>query len=113
MLFFASIAFTLLLSLAQISVLSAPLAVRQRVTPQACTGPNGTGVCVPLNVSPPGSTDGNCINVNNTIQSLILNDDDECISYSSTDCVLTADAPGDLIAANSHNLPGGINSLVC
>ncbi|KAJ7488994.1 hypothetical protein FB451DRAFT_1390183 [Mycena latifolia] len=54
--FSASIAFTFVLSLSGIAVRSAPIAQRADIVPQACTGPNGTGTCTPLNVASPQPT---------------------------------------------------------
>ncbi|KAJ7876677.1 hypothetical protein B0H14DRAFT_2713652 [Mycena olivaceomarginata] len=52
MFFSASIALSLVLAFSRISVYSAPkLAVRGDFVPQACSGPNGTGTCTPLNVT--------------------------------------------------------------
>jgi hypothetical protein len=53
--------------------------------PQACSGPNGTGTCVDLNVASsnptgPAINPAACTNVNNP-KSLVLNPDNDCVSF--------------------------------
>ncbi|KAJ6612864.1 hypothetical protein B0H10DRAFT_274975 [Mycena sp. CBHHK59/15] len=79
-LFSASIAFTFVLSLSGIAVHSAPI-VHKRDLVQACTGPNGSGECVVLNVAAQdASLAAGCTNVSG-ISSLIMNVDDDCVSF--------------------------------
>jgi hypothetical protein len=59
------------------------LAVRGDFVPQACSGPNGTGTCTPLNVTL-GDGLGSCTNLDFLAKSLILNVDNDCVS---TKCV--------------------------
>ncbi|KAJ7687734.1 hypothetical protein B0H17DRAFT_1332350 [Mycena rosella] len=98
MFFSASIAFTFVLSLSGIAVHSAPVAQRADFVPTACTGPNGTGTCTPLNVASPqppplpAINPAACTNVSN-VRSLVLNVDNDCVSFPTPDCTLDFSDP--------------------
>ncbi|KAJ7892232.1 hypothetical protein B0H13DRAFT_2024483 [Mycena leptocephala] len=119
MFFSASIALSLVLSFSGIAVHSAPvkLAVRADVVPQACSGPNGTGTCTPLNVTL-GDGLGACTNVD-TPQSLVLNVDNDCVSFKNADCTLDFSDPNDFAVehfsddADVNNLSVVVKSLSC
>ncbi|KAF8135840.1 hypothetical protein K438DRAFT_1997316 [Mycena galopus ATCC 62051] len=110
MFFSASIALALL-SLSGIAVYSAPLNIRDTVQ-QACTGPNGSGTCTPLN----GDA---CLNTPN-LGSLILNRDADCGGYPLPDCNFinpdgtVASAVREIFSDTSQNVAGlGIQSVSC
>ncbi|KAJ7444626.1 hypothetical protein B0H11DRAFT_2291191 [Mycena galericulata] len=117
MFFSASIAFTFVLSLSGIAVHSAPIVARDFV-PQACTGPNGSGTCTPLNVASPNPTGpainpAACTNVSG-IQSLILNPDNDCTTFTLADCNTDeANFATEQFSDDSGNLAAGILSVSC
>ncbi|KAJ6632318.1 hypothetical protein B0H10DRAFT_1976937 [Mycena sp. CBHHK59/15] len=119
MFFPASIAFTLLLSLSGIAVHGAPVVSRE-VVPQACTGTNGSGICLPLNVAP-DNTSGNgpainpaaCTNVANSVRSLILNVDNDCVGFPNPDCELGDGVAQEIFSDASGDLPAGLLSFSC
>ncbi|KAK7062313.1 hypothetical protein R3P38DRAFT_3167306 [Favolaschia claudopus] len=87
--YFASIAFTLVLSLSGV-VYGAPTA-KQTKPPQVCTGVNGSGTCTNLNFAP---TDSNgvakdnspdCTNVSNA-KSLVMDVSDDCETFPFANC---------------------------
>jgi hypothetical protein len=61
------------------------IAAREDFVPQACSGPNLTGTCTPLNVASsnptgPAINPAACTNVSNP-KSLKLNVDNDCVSF--------------------------------
>ncbi|KAJ7054238.1 hypothetical protein C8F01DRAFT_1164502 [Mycena amicta] len=122
MFFSASIVASFVLALSGIAVHSAPVAPQARAdfVPQACSGPNGTGTCVPLNVASPNTSGpainpAACTNVNNPA-SFVLNEDNDCVSFPNADCQLNF-ANGDFatehFSDDSSNLAPGILSVSC
>ncbi|KAF7328557.1 hypothetical protein MVEN_02543400 [Mycena venus] len=115
MFFRTSVALSLVLSFSVIAVYSAPLK-RADFVPQACSGPNGTGTCVDLNVTV-GDGPGACTNVN-APKSLILNVDNDCVSIPGPDCNLDFEA-GDVAVehfsddADINNLSVSFQSISC
>ncbi|KAJ7724322.1 hypothetical protein DFH07DRAFT_855034 [Mycena maculata] len=130
MFFSASIAFTFVLTLSGMPVHSAPVVARDFV-PQACTGTNGSGTCTPLNVaspntSGPANNPAACTNVSG-IQSLVLNVDNDCVTFPLPDCTLDfsdpnsvatevfSDGQGDLTqviqSVSCQAVPGLVNGL--
>ncbi|KAJ7746121.1 hypothetical protein DFH07DRAFT_962998 [Mycena maculata] len=108
MFFVASIALASILSLSNVAVNSAPVALRQAETvQQACSLPNGGGICSPIAI-------GGCTNTPG-VQSLILNPDADCSAFPSPDCTF---APGqgalEEFSDTTQNLAGlGIQSVKC
>ncbi|KAJ7763300.1 hypothetical protein B0H16DRAFT_1804290 [Mycena metata] len=119
MFFSASIALTFILSLSGIAVRSAPVknTARADFVPKACSGPNGTGTCVELGVTQ-GLGRGTCTNVEDPA-SLILNEDNDCVSLPHPDCFLDFNNPSDIAVEHFstdkdiNNLAPGIKSLSC
>ncbi|KAJ7176897.1 hypothetical protein C8R46DRAFT_1030149 [Mycena filopes] len=119
MFFSASIALTFVLSLSGIAVRSAPIAARADFVPQACSGPNGSGTCVDLNVAPRNQpTDAAaCTNVDSPV-SLVMNVDNDCVSFPNADCNLDFEK-GDFAVEhfssddNINSLAPGIKSISC
>ncbi|KAJ7028821.1 hypothetical protein C8F04DRAFT_1237309 [Mycena alexandri] len=116
MFFSASIALTFVLSLSGIAVHSAPIkmAARADFVPKACSGPNGTGTCVDLNVASPNPTGpainpAACTNVNSPV-SLVMNVDNDCVSFKNADCHIDFTNPDDFATEHFSNDPD-INSL--
>ncbi|KAJ6564474.1 hypothetical protein B0H19DRAFT_1374790 [Mycena capillaripes] len=121
MFFSASIALAFALSFSGIAVHSAPVAARADFVPQACTGPNGTGTCTPLNVAQPNTSGpainpAACTNVDSPV-SLILNEDNDCVSFNNPDCTIDFSNPNDFatehFSDDSGNLAPGIKSISC
>ncbi|KAJ6541252.1 hypothetical protein DFH09DRAFT_1089534 [Mycena vulgaris] len=105
MFFAASIALTFVLSLSGIAVNSAPLAVRE-IVPQACTGPKGTGTCIPI------KGNAECTNTPG-IQSLVLNTDNDCVTFPFPNCDFDSANPArEQFADDSDNLVG-VQSVEC
>ncbi|KAF8205683.1 hypothetical protein K438DRAFT_1964098 [Mycena galopus ATCC 62051] len=113
MFFSASIALPFLVSLALsgVAVYSAPVA-RQDPPRQVCTGPSGTGTCVPL-------ANGQCFNIAPG-NAGSLTGDLNCLGYPNPDCVITVqdilDENGvrDLSIGGADNLVGnGDVSVQC
>ncbi|KAJ7019244.1 hypothetical protein C8F04DRAFT_1148368 [Mycena alexandri] len=96
MFFSASIAFTFVLTLSGIAVHSAPIALRADFVPQACSGPNGTGTCTPLNVASP-NTSGPAINP----------------AACTNNCEFGGGVATEHFSDDSSNLPPGIQSVSC
>ncbi|KAJ6598147.1 hypothetical protein DFH09DRAFT_53571 [Mycena vulgaris] len=117
MFFSASIAFTFFLSLSGVAVHSAPIVAREFV-PQACTGPNGTGTCTPLNVAPsnppplPAINPAACTNVSN-VRSLVLNVDDDCVSFPFPNCDIGDSFATEHFSDDSGDLTIAIQSISC
>ncbi|KAJ7161178.1 hypothetical protein C8R46DRAFT_1194484 [Mycena filopes] len=124
MFFSASIALTFVLSLSGIAVHSAPIKIAARAdfVPQACSGPNGSGTCVDLNVAQPNETGpainpAACTNVDSPV-SLVLNVDNDCVSFPNADCQLDFEN-GDFATEHFSNdddinsLAPGIKSISC
>ncbi|KAJ6609517.1 hypothetical protein B0H10DRAFT_2063756 [Mycena sp. CBHHK59/15] len=116
MFFSASIALTFVLSLSGIAVHSAPVVARDFV-PQACTGPNGTGTCTPLNVASPNTSgpainSAACTNVSNP-RSFVLNEDNDCASFPLPDCQIGQGFATEHFSDDSDDLPAGIQSVSC
>ncbi|KAJ7677706.1 hypothetical protein DFH06DRAFT_1465619 [Mycena polygramma] len=121
MFFSASIALTFVLSLSGIAVHSAPIAARQDFVPQACSGPNGTGTCTDLNVASPNTSGpainpAACTNVDGP-QSLVLNEDNDCVSFLNADCTIDFTNPNDFavehFSDDSGTIRAGIKSISC
>ncbi|KAJ7138827.1 hypothetical protein C8R46DRAFT_1136312 [Mycena filopes] len=124
MFFSASIALTFVLSLAGVAVHSAPIQIAARAdfVPKACSGPNGSGTCVNLNLAQPNLTGAAanaaaCTNVDSPV-SLVLNIDNDCVSFPNADCKL--DFVNHEFATEHfsndddiNNLAPGIKSISC
>ncbi|KAJ7079387.1 hypothetical protein B0H15DRAFT_1025513 [Mycena belliarum] len=109
----ASIAFTfaLFLSASRMAIRGAPLNTTAAAPGiQACSGVNGTGDCVSLIVSEVGGT-GLCNNV--VAKSLVMADENECVSFGDVDCEAGDLVPREFFSDNSGDLPDGINSWIC
>ncbi|KAJ7875658.1 hypothetical protein B0H13DRAFT_2668824 [Mycena leptocephala] len=104
-------ALTLLLSVSLSSVFAAPFARQAGI--QACSGPDGTGNCIPLQ-SGTAFEDGVCNNISSAdFKSLIFsNEDDECISFPSPDCFVGDGVAREFFLGQSE-LVDGILSLSC
>ncbi|KAJ6605253.1 hypothetical protein DFH09DRAFT_1121054 [Mycena vulgaris] len=111
MFFSASIALSLVFAFSGIAVHSAPvkLAVRGDFVPQACSGPNGTGTCTPLNVTL-GDGRGSCTNLDFLAKSLILNVDNDCVSTKNADCTIDFNDENDFAVEHFSSDPD-INDL--
>ncbi|KAJ6602036.1 hypothetical protein DFH09DRAFT_1069579 [Mycena vulgaris] len=115
MFFSASIALTFFISLSGIAVHGAPIVARDFV-PLACTGINGTGTCIPLNVASPNPTGpalnpATCTDVSSIkVKSLVLNPDNECTTHGDTTC---GAHPVEHFSSDSQDLPDGIRSVRC
>ncbi|KAJ7500057.1 hypothetical protein FB451DRAFT_1359016 [Mycena latifolia] len=108
----ASIAFTftLLLTISRMTI-GVPVATRDTAQGiQACSDVNGTGNCVPLIVSPVGG-EGLCNNINAT--SLVMGEENECVSFAELDCENGGVTPREFFSTNSGDLPAGIQSWIC
>ncbi|KAJ7922666.1 hypothetical protein B0H13DRAFT_2267411 [Mycena leptocephala] len=124
MFFSASIALTFVLSFSGIAVHSAPVAIaaREDFVPQACSGPNLTGTCTPLNVASsnptgPAINPAACTNVSNP-KSLKLNVDNDCVSFPLPDCQIDFESGGFATEHFSddqdiNNLQTAIASISC
>ncbi|KAJ7256194.1 hypothetical protein B0H12DRAFT_1112758 [Mycena haematopus] len=115
MFFSASIALTFVLGMSGIAVHSAPVARQADFVPQACSGPNLTGTCVPLNVAQPNTSGpainpAACTNVNNP-KSLKLNVDNDCVSFASPDCQNDFANNPDAFATEHFSDDADINDL--
>ncbi|KAJ7451246.1 hypothetical protein B0H11DRAFT_315143 [Mycena galericulata] len=107
MFFTASIALASTLLLSNVAVNSAPVVLRQVNIQQACSLPNGAGICSPINI-------GKCTNTPG-VQSLVLNPDAECAAFPAPDCTLPV-GQGALeeFSDTAQNLAGlGIQSVQC
>ncbi|KAJ7176954.1 hypothetical protein C8R46DRAFT_47036 [Mycena filopes] len=117
MFFSASIAFTFALTLSGIAVHSAPITLRADFVPQACSGPNGTGTCTPLNVASPNTSGpainiAACTNVDSPL-SLVLNEDNDCTTFLNQNCEFGGGVATEHFSDDSGNLPPGIQSVSC
>ncbi|KAJ7689396.1 hypothetical protein B0H17DRAFT_636725 [Mycena rosella] len=102
--YFASIALTLVLSLSGV-VYGAPMP-RDTNPPQVCTGTNGSGTCTNLNFAPtdsngnPKDSSPSCTNVSNA-KSLVMDVSDDCETFPFSDCVFINPAnPDDIGVVN-------------